>query len=84
MLIYCDGYRNRGIGISDSSNGAKEGPYFEPHAVVSAKRFKSVNGHALACLKCASSDQLPVAVSAVMVVCNVSLLSKYLHSLWNY
>nr|TKV93724.1 hypothetical protein SEVIR_9G244900v2 [Setaria viridis] len=56
----------RGIGISDSSNGAKEGAYFEPHEVVSAKRFKSVNGHALAYLKCASSDQLPVAVSAVM------------------
>ncbi|CAL4916862.1 unnamed protein product [Urochloa decumbens] len=55
----------RDIVVSDRSNGAKEGPYFEPHAVVSAKRLKSVNGHALAYLKCAPSDQLPVAVSAV-------------------
>ncbi|CAL4942004.1 unnamed protein product [Urochloa decumbens] len=56
----------RDIVVSDSSNGAKEGLYFEPHAVVSAKRLKSVNGHAQAYLKCAPSDQLPVAVSAVM------------------
>ncbi|WVZ59069.1 hypothetical protein U9M48_009270 [Paspalum notatum var. saurae] len=57
----------RDIVISDSSNGAKEGPTFEPHAVVSAKRLKSVNGHALAYLKCAPSDLLPVAASMVMV-----------------
>ncbi|CAN6293455.1 unnamed protein product [Urochloa humidicola] len=57
----------RDIGVSDSSNGAKEGPYFEPHAVVSAKRLKSVNGHALAYLKCAPPDQLPVVVSTVML-----------------
>ncbi|PUZ38955.1 hypothetical protein GQ55_9G237800 [Panicum hallii var. hallii] len=50
----------RDIGISDISNWAKEGPYFEPHAVVSAKRLKSVNGHA-------PSVQLPVAVSVAMV-----------------
>ncbi|KAF8672586.1 hypothetical protein HU200_049273 [Digitaria exilis] len=67
LLCICDGYRNRDIGISDSLNGSKEGPYFEPHAMVSAKRLKSVNGHAQAYLKCALSDQLPVAVSAVMV-----------------
>jgi len=58
----------RDIGISDSSNGAKEGPYFESHTVVSAKRLKTVNGHALAYLKCGPSSQVPVAVSAVMVV----------------
>jgi len=57
----------RDIGISDSSNGAKEGPYFESHTVVSAKRLKTVNGHALAYLKCGPSSQVPVAVSAVMV-----------------
>ncbi|KAG0549426.1 hypothetical protein BDA96_01G254900 [Sorghum bicolor] len=56
----------RDIGISDSSNGA-EGPYFESHTVVSAKRLKTVNGHAPAYLKCGPSNQLPVAVSAVMV-----------------
>ncbi|KAJ1295477.1 hypothetical protein BS78_01G227500 [Paspalum vaginatum] len=57
----------RDIVISDSSNGAKEGPNFEPHAVVSAKRLKSVDGHALAYLKCAPSDLLPVVASMVMV-----------------
>ncbi|KAF8722903.1 hypothetical protein HU200_022040 [Digitaria exilis] len=57
----------RDIGISDSLNGSKEGPYFEPHAMVSAKRLKSVNGHAQAYFKCTLYDQLPVAVSAVMV-----------------
>jgi len=36
--------------------------------VVSAKRLKTVNGHALAYLKCGPSSQVPVAVSAVMVV----------------
>ncbi|XP_062205709.1 protein EMSY-LIKE 1-like [Phragmites australis] len=58
----------RDIGISDSSNRAKEGHFFETHAVVSAKRLKSVNGRALALLKSSpSSEQLPVAVSAVVV-----------------
>ena len=65
VLIYCHGYRNRDTGISDISNWAKEGPYFESHAVVSAKRLKSVNGRA-------PSVQLPVADSVAMVVCNVS------------
>ncbi|CAN6305096.1 unnamed protein product [Urochloa humidicola] len=57
----------RDIGVSDSSNGAKQEPHFEPYAVVSAKRLKSANGHALAYLKCAPPDQLPVAASAVML-----------------
>ncbi|KAL6640956.1 hypothetical protein ACP70R_019137 [Stipagrostis hirtigluma subsp. patula] len=54
------------IGILGSANRAKEGSCFEPHTVVSAKRLKSVNGHALAYIKCSPSAELPVAVSAVM------------------
>ena len=72
MLIYCHGYRNRDTGISDISNWAKEGPYFESRTVVPAKRLKAVNGQAPAYLKCGPSNQLPVAVSVAMVVCNVS------------
>lgn len=52
--------------------------------MVSAKRLKTGNGHAPAYLKCAPSNQLPVAVSAVVVVRNVSLFLKkeHLHSTW--
>ncbi|XP_008664933.1 uncharacterized protein [Zea mays] len=57
----------RDIGLSDSSNGAKEGPNFESRTVVSAKRLKTVNGHAPAYLKCGPSNQLPVEVCAMMV-----------------
>ena len=77
VLIYCHGYRNRDTGISDISNWAKEGPYFEPHAVVPAKRLKSVNRHA-------PSVQLPVAVSVAMVVCNVSWIRIFSVFFCNY
>ncbi|KAL6640955.1 hypothetical protein ACP70R_019136 [Stipagrostis hirtigluma subsp. patula] len=56
----------RDIGILGSANRAKEGSCFEPHAVMSAKRLKSVNGHALAYIKCSPSAELPVAISVVM------------------
>ena len=77
VLIYCHGYRNRDTGISDISNWAKEGPYFESHAVVSAKRLKSMNRHA-------PSVQLPVAVSVAMVVCNVSWIRIFSVFFCNY
>ncbi|KAL6842363.1 hypothetical protein ACP4OV_027790 [Aristida adscensionis] len=55
---------SRDIGILGSSDRVKGGSCFEPHAVVSATRLKSVTGHALACKECSPSAELPVLVSA--------------------
>ncbi|TVU30616.1 hypothetical protein EJB05_22246 [Eragrostis curvula] len=58
----------RNNGILDISAGAKEGSCFEPHAVVPAKRLKSVRGASLAYLECPPSvKRLTVAVSTVTV-----------------